>query len=240
MINIKKLLNLRHYCYISDTKVETLYQQIHTLGKSRASVEWGVDLKVFKAGGKFEHETEDSRDDKLKAVLKALRDNGLVGTVDDPKAYIAGIYTMRFGTLRDWGRPPESSPLIYFGGRTEKTMFGLGGSSKHVIENGGQGSTDARSSSPAIIGEILRGMTASTDGWRIRASVEEGDTFETFDAVKWANNNLKIYPEVQLEFCAKVLHTGRAKDMEGGEVRALLGSPLYVAHVDPPDFSYLQ
>jgi hypothetical protein len=118
---IKNSSELKYYLYISNSKLEMLYQQVASSGKGKKSVEWGVDLKAVKFIRKGEAEDKPDRDDKLKLVLQALDDAELVGTIEEPKEYVKGILPMRWGLLRDWGRPTEEPPLVYFGGRTETT-----------------------------------------------------------------------------------------------------------------------
>lgn len=232
---------MKHYLYRSDAKIDLLFEQVERPAKETATLEWTVNLPGFKLTSKSERESEHTRTEKMEAVIKALVDRQMVGTIDKPREYFAGRCLMRWGTLRDWGRPEAESPLIYFGGRTEKTIFGLGGSSKHIIGNQGCASTDSRSSAPSIIGEILRGMDVPETGWRTAVRIDDDDTYSTFDAVKWANVNLTWAFEQELEFCAKTLAHGPFRDGDDKRILGLLGSPIYVSLSKAAmDFSYLR
>jgi hypothetical protein len=54
---------------------------------------------------------------------------------------------MRWGGLDDCGRPSDEAPLVYFGGFTRQTVFGLDGSIRHVI---GMGNAGSRSITPFV------------------------------------------------------------------------------------------
>lgn len=143
-MKFKNAAELKYYLYVSKAKLDMLYDQIAFSGKEKKSVEWVLDLKPFKASRKSEREDEPDRDDKLKAVIEALEQSQIVGTVDEPKEYVKGTLPMRWGIYRDAGRPTEEPPLVYFGGRTEQTIFGFGGSSRHVEGNAGCAATGSR------------------------------------------------------------------------------------------------
>ncbi len=240
MFRIRSASDIKHYLYISDTKLDLLYQQLKAPGKTKNGFEWHLNLPGLKLAGKTEREEEDSCEDKLKAVISALEQSGLVGTIDAPKEYFKGNVPMRWGSIRDWGRPATESPLTYFGGQTAATMFGLGGSTRHVIGNAGYASTDARSSAPSIIGEILRGMNEPVDGWKTAFKDADNSNYGTFDAIKWANRNLAWAFEQQLEFYAKTLVSGEFHGDDGEPIFVTLGSPIYVSLEKPArDFSYL-
>jgi hypothetical protein len=110
----------KYYLYISDSKVNMLYAQ---------------------AGPG----TDASRDsiDKLDTVLADLACADRIGTVDEPKEYFAGAMPMRWGPCAFPAVPQLTpSPLVYFGGATEKTIVGLSGSATHVIGEVGTAKTD--------------------------------------------------------------------------------------------------
>ena len=220
----KKAADCKYYLYISNSKLEMLCQQVASSGKDKKSVEWGVDLRAVKFIRKSEVEDEPDTDDKLKIILRELDDAGLVGTIDEPKEYVRGILPMRWGLFRDWGRPTEEPPLVYFGGRTETTVFGFGGSSRHVIGNVGASATGSRSVTPSLIAHLLDGLDMPRQGWCVDGYVI--DDYDAYSAIELATDHLKG-PEQNLEFCAKTLLQGAIG------MKILLGSPLYVALASP-------
>ena len=231
---IKNASELKYHLYVSNSKLEMLYEQIVSSGNNKKnSFEWGVDLKVIKFMRKSEAENEPDTDDKLKKVLRELDDAELVGTIEEPKEYVKGILPMRWGLLRDAGRPTEEPPLVYFGGRTETTVFGFGGSSRHVIGNAGASATGSRSVTPYLVAHLLDGLDMSVQGWRADRKHDGDDDCDTFSAIALATDHLKG-PEQRLEFYAKTLLRGEFSDGEHQKrMKVLLGSPLYVAMASP-------
>ena len=225
---------MRYYLYISKAKLDMLYQQIQTPQKRKASLEWKFEAKLpLVASGSLSRKVETDDDvtteEMLKAVIKKIEDSGEVGTADDPKTYVKGTLPMRWGLFNDLGRPQEEPPLVYFGGKTEQTVFGLGGSSRHVISVCGASNTSSRSATPELVAHLLRGLEMPFEGWRVN---KHSDPFE---AIAWATHNLKP-PDVTLEFLARTLLAGEtalSPFARGRTMRALLGTPLYVALVGP-------
>jgi hypothetical protein len=212
-----------------------LSQEIASAGKNKKSVEWGVDLKVVKLAHKTERDDDASRNDKLKVILQAIEDFGLAGTIDSPKEYIKGSLPMKWGMLHDWGRPNEEPPLVYFGGRTQNTVFGLGGSSRHVIGVYGASATGSRSVTPSLVGHLLDGLNKSREGWITSPKFEGDDNYDTYEAIELATDNLSG-PEQNMEFYAKTLLTGELIDRKQEVMtKVLLASPLYVALTHPRD-----
>lgn len=231
---------LKSYLYESRAKIDAHYQQLRAPRK-RTTVEWKVDLKVLSVSRKTEHDGEVSDHDKLKTVLRELESLELIGSVDEGKPYIKGIFPMRWGIYNDSGmRPDNEGPLVYFSGYADGLLLGLGGSSHHIVGCYGIGSTASRSSTPALVQFLRSGLDtgeASPPYWRNRR--EELD--EVFTAMAIANGYLKG-PIQDLEFAGKVLCRGNARglgryvgvsDPQADSATAILATPLYVSQVDP-------
>ena len=119
--------NNEYYIYISDTKVDMLFAQIPRNILKKITGDLKINLGVISLGLK-ERKSEQTRFDKVKVVSNYIENHLDVGDVDNPKTYFKGTLPIRWGPLSD-----PSSPLVYFGGRTEQTIFGLGGSAQHII-----------------------------------------------------------------------------------------------------------
>jgi hypothetical protein len=237
-IRIKSSGDLKYYLYVSNSKLEMLYQQVASSDKTKKSLEWSVDLKAVKLTRKMEAENEPDTNDKLRTVLREIEDAERVGTIEEPKEYVKGTLPMRWGLFRDSGRPMEEPPLVYFGGRTETTVFGFGGSSRHVIGNAGASATGSRSVAPYLVAHLLDGLDMSREGWRFNPTCSDDDS-DTYHAISLATDHLKGQ-EQNLEFYAKLLLQGELWDSKRQEtIRVLLGTPLYVAmaHPYPADLS---
>jgi hypothetical protein len=215
------LLLVLDYVYLSDTKLEMLYAQIPVRLRDRIAADLKIDLKVISVTVK-ERESVESRFSKARIVVEQLQRDFDVGTVDNPRPYFEGSLQLR------WGVYPDSrigEPLVYFGGVTQQTILGLGGSARHLIGAVPMppGSTFSLGGSalPSILTVISRAdqttETADDDDKGDRAALGEVQAF----------TNGMTGPRQSLHFLAQRLLTGRATDQRYQSV--LLGSPLFVA-----------
>lgn len=208
-----------------------LYQQIEATDKSKKSFEWKATLGLLSVNRKTETQSVPTQEKMLQAVIKEIEDAGQIGTVDEPNMYVKGTLPMRWGIYKDVGRPDAEPPLVYFGGKTEQTLFGFGGSSRHVVGFEGASVTGSRSSTPYLVSHLLDGLEIAPDGWKAYTS----DDYSAFDAVAWANYKLRE-PDQNLEFFAKTLLTGSVRHhwaTDNKTMKALLGTPLYVVMAAP-------
>src|SRR5216683_4731522 len=121
---------VKYYVYLSRRKVDMFYQQIpgHLLKKISGNLT--IELPIVKIGvGKSAPEPGYYL--KLAIVLDCIEKKFGFGTVDDPGAYFRGEVPVYWGPYRE--REDDNSGLVFFGGRTDTTILGLGGSTEHVI-----------------------------------------------------------------------------------------------------------
>lgn len=199
----------KYYLYISDSKVNMLYAQ---LGPA----------------------TDAQRDSvgKLDPVLKDLARAGRIGTVDEPKDYFAGAMPMRWGPFA-FGHIPQltPSPLVYFGGATEKTVVGLGGSAKHIIGEVGSAKSGLHSVLPYFMFQLAQELGDSLPMPVIA-------DFDRCLFAVWYATMRGRGPMQNLEFVAKRLAYGaaHAQAWEPSSTvvtdTVLIGTPLYVAMSD--------
>jgi hypothetical protein len=206
----------KYYLYISDSKVNMLYAQ------SRPDREAKNPDSIY----------------KLDAVLAHLARAGLIGTIDEPKEYFAGTMPMRWGPCVFPGLPEKfnstSSPLVYFGGYTFKTVVGLGGSASHVIGAVGSAKTGLHSCLPGFILQLRQELGESLPAKSNSMDDNQGALMAVFTATMYAKG-----PWQELEFVAKRLAYGPLPSMwfpEGFpeekayyKEKILVGTPLYVA-----------
>jgi len=221
--------DLKYFLYISKTKLDMLYGQIVRPDGAKRTIEWKLDAKLASVSVKKEtlRAVDDEQSNRLKELIAALESSGQVGTVDEPSSYFKGTLPMKWGMLRDFGRPQEEPPLVYFGGRTRKTIFGLGGSTRHVLGFEGAGATSSRSAAPYLVAHLLEGIGDNQEGWYAFKARPQ----DAFEGVMWATYNLRG-PKQRLEFFAKTLLTGTAQEpiiTNGKEMQCVLGTPLYVS-----------
>lgn len=102
---------MRYYEYLSTTKVEMLHPQL-TQGRSAASTEIGVDLKVVKVNRKKDGAAELPVYDRLSEVEAWIYANEPVGTVDEPDVWISGRTELLAATLT-LGADVTPGPVLY-------------------------------------------------------------------------------------------------------------------------------
>jgi hypothetical protein len=243
---------MKYYIYISDTKVDMLFPQVPHDIKKKVALEFKMDLKILSASRKTESETEDNRIARLETVVDFIRQYGNVGSVDNPDEYIADCLTMRWGDYgwSDWrpGHLLEDSPVVYFGGVTEKTIVGLGGSMKHLLGSNVESHASSYSATPFLMAYLARHLQFRVPGhytlhsyeenlpWPEIASVvgRELPEFTLFLAVELATTEMEG-PQQRVEFLAKRLASGPVTKWCAGVgensslQNVLLATPIYVA-----------
>lgn len=235
-VRFKSAADMKWYLYRSDAKLRMLFQQIAKTGAKNA-IEWKAGYGGVGLSRKSESDDEVDEDDMLKAVTERLEYDGQVGTLEEPKLYVKGIMPMRWGMYNDLGRRDSAEgPLVYFGGldKDMPMLIGLGGSSKHVIGHEGATSTYSRSSTPALVDALCRGI--ETGEFERVYPKEEREEDEIYSAMAIAQHYLRP-PTQNLEFFAKTLMVGYIIGVERfigvDKTKVILGTPLYVALAAP-------
>jgi hypothetical protein len=196
-----------------------------------------VEVPGIKASFGTSPYPELTDDEKLDLIEKQLRDRNLIGTLTEPGEYFAGEIPMRWGLFNDQGtRPADEPPLVFFGGvsQDENLIVGLGGSSKYVVGHHGASSTYSRSNTRAIVDWLYAGLA---DGPIPMRWDPEGERQLVLAGVGIALHYLRP-PTQRLRFLAKTLLVGHIpghEHMTGMDSpQTILGTPIYVAMVDPP------
>jgi len=222
---------MKFYIYISDAKVDMLYSQIPQKLKSKLAAELKIDLKVLSASVKQE-KSQETRYSKLKIIVDYIEKNMDIGTVDNPGAYFKGSMPVK------WGPYGMDEPIVYFGGRTKKTILGLGGSLHHVIGRDTGEHVHSSSVTPYLLAvlnnelELPPPMDMEISGLSMEEMIPGA-----LDAVAIATERLKG-PEQRVEFLAKRLlylsgaNTGEKDWRRPNNESVLLGTPIYVALAD--------
>ncbi|MGC5660821.1 DUF7019 family protein [Micromonospora sp. WMMD723] len=228
-------MSFRYYLYVSDAKVDMLLSQIDPGHQRRRAAEFSVNLTVVGVKRSVENPGTD-RLARLERVTRYLDEHADVGSVDEPGQFFRGLLPMRWGIVPTTG---ELS-LVYFGGRTDDTIVGLGGSPSHLI-----GATPAAESTvrglvgsstmPALLAGLVDEEAEPAPG-PPPPGVDEPDPAEVaaLASVHQAGTRLRG-PTQNVEFLAKRLLHGPSPypELDGRPgMTVLLGSPLYVALVD--------
>lgn len=213
-------MSFRYYLYISDSKVDMLLPQIDPSARTRSRSEFGVNLKVLTTK-RVTEQAADQRISRLERVVTYLGDHGDLGDVTEPGQFFWGLLPLRWGPFPSKG----DSSLVFFGGRDDRTVVGLGGSARHVLGSPPEldGHVIARSQLPGLLDGL--GVSSELEDEYVADAVD-GDLDRadraTLARVREAVGELRG-PAQNMEFVAKRL-------LHGDNV--VLGSPVYVALVD--------
>lgn len=227
---------IKYFIYISDAKLDMIFDQIPKKLRNELAAKLKVDLKFFSASV-TQQPPEKTRIHKLKLVTRFIRDTEHVGTVDAPDAFFFGKMPMRWGPYPTGFREYSKLGLVLFGATTHSTVLALGGSEKHVIGGPGDSPTNSGSSTPYLLRALIEGLGISYDEIPHAARDVRRFTLETvtFGSILVAVENMKGLPQ-QVSFLARKLLSTR--DFPGvkeeGHLYAeiLLGTPIYVALED--------
>jgi uncharacterized protein DUF7019 len=209
-------VSFQYYLYVSDSKVDMLLPQIDPGRVGRHTTEVVVTLKIFSAKRSVESSAEVTRFARLERVVRHLQDFGDLGPIDAPGQFFGGIMPVRWGSF-------HGTSLVYFGGETERTVVGLGGSGRHVL--GTSGNPDDHAMARSVMPSLLDGLAVEPEIGDL-LGVGTGADEDVLRAVELANAGLRG-PDQNVEFVAKRLLHGRL-----GTKEVVLGTPLYVALVD--------
>jgi len=216
-------LSFQYYLYVSDSKVDMLLAQMDPAFTRKRTTEVSVNLKLFGGKQATEAPAGGERTAKLQRVVRYLEEHGDLGTVDEPGQFFWGLLPM------SWGPFPAEPTLAYFGGSTERTVVGLGGSGHHIL---GGGPAPAPGVPRSLVPSLLAGLRSDPEIGALTEAIkreDDGAHKGALAAVQRANEAMPG-PDQNLEFVAKRLLTGPSPTADG--VNVVLGTPLYVALVD--------
>ncbi len=212
---------MRYFTYISDSKLEMLFDQIPPKILSRIVAELKIDLKVVSLSLR-QQETQATRFGKLEVVEKFLEHDQIITGPTEPGVWFHGGMPLRAGVVGGMQR----SGLAYFAGRSDDTLVALIGSSKHLL-----GRVEAPeisvsySTTPALV-DVLGEEQEPGGSIGRHLSDEDRILYE----IKDFTHNLRGLREPH-EFLARRLMVGQTVD-ERGPLQVVLGTPLYVARAD--------
>lgn len=249
---------LRYFLYISDAKLDMLFEQIDPALRRRISAEVMVDLKLASLTLR-QTDTPAARIAKLRMVERYIDTHHHVGTISTPgHEYFRGSIPMRWGWLThgyDYDNDPPTLGLdtVFFRGQQGTHVVVLAGSRRHVL--GEQPAAEdsklsAHSATPnifAVIAEHISGNPRLGQYWRdLRATdPSTGGSEDVCAAHDPPEVGLREAAQVRLrgpvqhlEFLALPLVHGEEVEIDidgwpGPDVRetvhAVLATPLYVA-----------
>src|ERR1700690_995131 len=91
----RKATPLRYYIYVSDSKLDMLFEQVDQRSRKRISAELKIDLKVASLTLSEAEDPGPTRTAKLQLVEQFIETNQHVGTIQEPgKEYFRGEMPM--------------------------------------------------------------------------------------------------------------------------------------------------
>jgi hypothetical protein len=133
---------LRYYLYISDSKLDMLFEQIDHGVLKRISAEVKVDLKLASVTLKRAENPVPARTAKLRVVERFINTHHTVGTVQQPGAeYVRGTMDMQWGWVEgtlsrkeeENDKPDRGGEIVIFRGQEASDFVALAGSRRHVL-----------------------------------------------------------------------------------------------------------
>jgi hypothetical protein len=223
--------SLKHYVYVSDTKVDMYYAQIPQPLLAGIAAELTLDLKLLGSGVSTtlkKEQTQETHYSKLQVVVKYLEEHmsSDIGSIDAPQAYFKGTLPMF------WGKLPtrDNTKMVFFAAATERTLLALGGSAYHVTRPIGDATIGEPSSDlPSLVALLTEELQLQPH------SPDKEDFYDedaALNAIEVMTRQMKGTAQ-RLEFLAKRL-VYDPSSLTHGRIRTrakhvLFGTPIYVA-----------
>jgi hypothetical protein len=204
---------MKYYVYISDAKVDMLLEQFDEQNTRKIATSLGFDWKILSAKRTVEFETKVNRSARLETVVSYIQKYGSIGSVDEPDQYIADTVPMVLDVFQDGDGGPS---LMYLTGRTDKTVVGLGGSTKFMLGEDRNAKGFPHTASSQVYRILRRELN--------QGEIDDDDARGGLSSVIFAERAIRG-PKEEYEFVAKRL--GYSPDCRG--MGALLATPLYIA-----------
>jgi hypothetical protein len=211
------------YLYVSDEKVDML------IGQMGRSVVDRFNLKVtapfVSAEVNLRPQPQAGRFARAEHLCEALAAEGRVGSIlDQGTEFFRGQMLATWGF---WNRHNKGyADVVFFSGFVEEnTLVGLGGSAYHTIERSGDRMQQRSNSGIQTLMAFLKECSEETGA----QSSDKHDPLPVLNAEVWdADHDNPCVPEA-IEFVAQ-----RLFDDADGDVRTIIGSPIYVARTGQP------
>ena len=204
---------MRYYVYVSDIKIDMLFEQLPKKWLDHAALELKIDAKILAGSLKKDPSTE-TRYHKLKLVIEALRASGEIGNYEAPKSYFSGSMAMGWGPPKFMHLADEKAELmVLFGGSPDgKQGVALIGSAAHLLGEVGT-PVHAFYARPQFLQKLAHGIQDFSE------KEFNDNIMGTYNLAR----EVSLFPEGAthpVEFVEKYL-------LQRGDT--LIGTPLYVA-----------
>lgn len=209
---MKPVTSLKYYIYLSPYKIEMLSQQIQEW-LARVDKEIEIDLKILKMS--LASKNNETLYAKLALILRYLEENDLVGDILNPKEYFKGELYMEWSQIYPG--------VVFWGGKFNGIVIGLGGSLKNVLGNETRNLEAGISHTPELVRLLSKEVEAIVSPKIVQLNETEVERRILASTHSWADE-LAVRSYQKCEFVAKKLKEGHYHNEP-----VLLGTPLYVA-----------
>ncbi|WP_211362216.1 DUF2510 domain-containing protein [Pseudonocardia cypriaca] len=204
----------RYYLYLSRTKIEMLYPQVPRSFIRSLDAEVKASVGVVEATVKRGAEEERAGLELRAAIISDyLERHAEVGTVAEPKQYLKGTATMKYGIVSGY-----AADVAFFGGTIEGIRIGLIGSTTSVV--GELERNESRHSLFYYTLKFLNRIARDPTGQHVSSSPPYFTHAQAFEIAAAATSQ-----EADVEFVARVLHK---------EPDLIIATPIYVALASAP------
>ena len=225
---------MRSYLYVSDAKVNNLWDQLPQRERKTVGAQLGFDLGVLSGSITTERESVGKRAARLAAVEASIRKKYEIGTIGRLRDWVEGTVEVVPATFHTH---PEL--MFYFVDQTHH-FFALGGSAHHVV---GDLRPEAATSSLSHADRLMRTLEAavySQPGWyaqrgrKLERSLHTGIT-PFADVWPWTRLLEELSHQFAHAFRQRVTFLARKLVSQAWEPegkRYTLATPLYIALAD--------
>ncbi|MFD5619240.1 DUF7019 family protein [Streptomyces yangpuensis] len=229
---------MRYYEYVSETKVQMLFDQIPPKLLSKLAAEAKIDLTIFGLSVQ-KAQTEATLYSRLELVEEYLDRNYEITWMTEAGSWFRGELNLRTATYQEVDGQVQGPLFIV--GQAGRTLVALVGSSHHLIGGRAQEAIGGYSTLPSLF-RLMR-QEAPEEPLNVRGYVpdyRERESTAVMHEVVGFTRDLLVRPPpgfdavVPCEFLARRLLRGAATDPRGtgDRVDVVVGTPLYVAQRD--------
>jgi hypothetical protein len=220
----------RYFIYISDAKLDLLYEQLRRNLPFAAEASAELKFKSYFGNiGLRLFQRRRTQAERINAVEEALRQNGLVGSPDAPLSYFAGTMNAASDGLA------ANKHAVVFYGEHGNALVGLVGSKKHMIGINTKSKVRV-STEQALVNTVANELNLRLRPLWLRrgATVSAKQTEFSLCAINELQKHVQG-PITPVKFLAKRICEGRLPVLptinNGRSLLTVVGTPIYIESV---------
>ncbi|MFE2180043.1 DUF7019 family protein [Streptomyces sp. NPDC059455] len=217
---------MRYYLYVSQSKLEMLFQQIPQKLLGRLAAEAKVDLKVLSLALQKPAGPAAGTYGQLDVIEEYLDREYDIGWMAEPSSWFRGDLGLR---IAGYG---QSAGPVFMTGQEGRTVIALIGSAHHLV--GQKAPAEGIAVAHSMLPSLFRLLREAPEEWprdeptAISGRGHPANEREALEQVLEFSASLRG-PAMYCEFLARRLLRGTVTDPGGEELDIVVGTPLYVA-----------